>query len=547
MARNCYAAIVIVVLLSLFSAAAGSSVQALSAAPSDDPLTLTAQDSLSLEAVATVVEFFKATGDEAWPGYDLSRRPFLAYMPGRWAVLANAPDSVEGFVAYPEGWPALGAPALVHEGAFGALVGQLMFDFDIGDKRTAAIPLSLTSTGDRRGSIGNGFRFIVHEAFHQYQHDAFASIPNDMSDEEYPMLDGENTALASLEARILIEAIGAVGRGDSNEARELAEEFVAVRRARWNRSPDLLPAFERPQELIEGTAKYVEVRCIGLMGDLCRETATATPVDGRPAAIPPSACDVFGRVTLQSYLLSDFADRLEDGVIGPSDMPRNRMYPVAAATAVLLDYFGIDWKERASDPVTSPGFAEMLGEGLGVESALTDSLVARATARYDYDGMLAACVAQSEAYPRAYNAAVDSLMGLPGFHITVEAPVSGLSRSRSCSGMRWTLDSPQRSFSKSCQAYALKRLAADDLFVEIHDSGIAEEMSEDEESRRVTFLAPDVLTIQADGLPVDLETDATHRFTALELSGSNFSVRYQGEGSFSVEGTHLTARLVPGP
>jgi hypothetical protein len=546
MPRSYCTAIAVSVFLSLSPAAAGTSAAAPTSDVSNGSLALSAQDSLSLEAIATVLEFFKAEGDEVWEGYDLSRRPFLAYLPGRWAVLANAPDSVAGFTAYPEDWPAMGAPALVRTGPFGVLVGQLAFDLDLGGVTTVAVPLSLTTTGDRRGSIGNGFRFIVHEAFHQYQHDAFASIPNDMSDEEYPMLDGENTALASLEAQILIDAIKAMGRGDLDETRELAEEFVAVRRARWSRRPELLPAYERPQELIEGTAKYVEVRSIGMMGDLCREMSAEEAVAGRTAVAPPSACDVFGPVTLQSYLLSDFADRVEDGVINPSDMPRNRMYPVAAATALLLDYFGIDWKTRASDPVTSPGLAEMLGEGLGLDAALTDSLVARASARYDFDAIRAACIAQSEAYPRAYYAAVDSLMGLPGYHVTVEAPVSGLSRSRSCSGMRWTLDNPQRSFSKSCQAYALKRLAADDLFVEIHDSAIAEEMSEDEGSRRVTFLAPDVLSVRVDGVEADLGHESTQRFTTLALSGSNFSISYEGEGSLSVDGTDITARLMPG-
>jgi hypothetical protein len=285
---------------------------------------------------------------------------------------------------------------------------------------------------------------------------------------------------------------------------------------------------------MEGTAKYVEVRCAGLMGDLCRETAAGTP---------PSACDVFGPVTPEAYLLADFEDRLKDGVIEPSEMPRNRMYPVASATAVLLDYFGVDWKTRASDPATSPGLAEMLGEGLGIKVAQTESLMVRAVRQYDYDDMRSRCDLQSVEYPLAYRAAVDSMAGLPGFHIAVEAPVSGLSRSRSCSGKRWTLESPQRSFSKSCQAYALKSLSTDDLFVEIHDSGIAEETSADGRTRSVLFVAPDVLVAEIDGQPVDLGANATYQFTALTISGSSFSVRYDGEGSLSIEGTHITARL----
>ncbi len=511
------------------------------------PIILAPSDSLAIEAVSNVIDFFSLVGGAAWPGFDLARHPFIAYLPERWALLVNAPVPVEAFADYPADWPPLDAQAAIRMGPLGTLVGQLVFDLDLGSFVTLAIPLSGPASQDRRGAIGNGFTFIAHEAFHQYQHDEFLSIPDDMADEEYPMLDAGNTALASLEARLLMDALGAADRHDRDDATALAEEFVGVRRARWARDPEFLPAYERPQELIEGTAKYVEVRCVGLMGDLCRDIARG----GRPGTAPPSGCDVFGDVTLVGYLLADFEDRLEEGVIEPSDMARNRMYPVAAATAVLLDYVGADWRDRAMDAAASPGLAEMLGEELAVEPALTESLVARAARRYDYADMAARCEEQAAAYPLAYRAAVDSLMALPGLHVTVEAAVSGLSRSRSCSGQRWTLSGPQRSFSTSCAAYALKSVGNDALFVEIHDSGIAEERSADGVTRAVTFVAPDVTTALVDGEPVELSAPAgptapaTRRFTRLELAGSNFTIRYEGEGSLAVEGTRVTARLLP--
>lgn len=524
-------------------------------ASTDDPapITLTSSDSLAIEAVSNVIGLFSLVGDAAWPGFDLARHPFITYMPERWALLVNAPVPVDAFAEYPADWPPLDAQAAVRTGPLGTLVGQLVFDLDLGSFVTLAIPLSGPASQDRRGAIGNGFTFIAHEAFHQYQHDEFVSIPDDMADEEYPMLDAGNTALASLEARLLMDAVSAADRHDRDEATALAEEFVGVRRARWARDPEFLPAYERPQELIEGTAKYVEVRCVGLMGDLCRDIARG----GRPGTAPPSGYDVFGDVTLVGYLLADFEDRIEGGVIEPSDMPRNRMYPVAAATAVLLDYFVADWRGRAMDAAVSPGLAEMLGEALEVEPALTESLVVRAARRYDYADMRARCEEQAAAYPPAYQAAVDSLLALPGFHVTVEAAVSGLSRSRSCSGQRWTLSGPQRSFSTSCAAYALKSMGSDVLFVEIHDSGIAEEASADGRTRAATFLAPGVTTALVDGEPVDMgapvelgapvdtAAPAKRRFTRLELEGPNFTIRYEGEGSLAVEGTRVTVRLLP--
>lgn len=509
-----------------------------------DPATATLQmgdlssaDSLALTTVAAVVQLFRRDGDAIWRGYDLARRPLIVYFPNRWAIFLNAPHPVEGFSEYPESWPKLDAPALVRRGSLGNLVGQLVFDLVIDSVKTAAIPLSVDFGGDRRGTIGNGFSFIVHEAFHQYQHDAFRSIPNDQPEEQYPILDSENTALASLEMHLLMDAVKASALADTNKTRELAEEFVAVRFKRWNRKPSFIPGFELPQELMEGTAKYVEVRYVGLMGDLCRNT--------KASSVQPPGCDVFGSVTTEAYLLSDFEDRLNEGVIEPPDMARNHMYPTASAIGVLLDFFGINWKARASDPATSPGLAEMLGNGLRVDAKHTDILFTLAQQRYGYDAMRAACDRLARAYPLEYQAAVKSLENEPGFHISIELPILGLTRSRSCQGKRWVLEQPSRAFSKKCQAYTLKHATKDDLFVEVHDSGVAEETNLEGTTRRATFVAPNVKVAELDGRPLDLNTNGTYRFGRVALAGDNFRIRYEGEGTLAIVGQRLIARLMP--
>jgi hypothetical protein len=56
----------------------------------------------------------------------------------------NPPGEIAGYKPYPESWPRLGAPALIHFGAIPALVGQLEFDFPLGRATMVAVPLTET-------------------------------------------------------------------------------------------------------------------------------------------------------------------------------------------------------------------------------------------------------------------------------------------------------------------------------------------------------------------------------------------------------------------
>jgi len=256
---------------------------------------------------------------------------------------------------------------------------------------------------------------------------------------------------------------------------------------------------------------------------------------------------VFESVTADLYLLSDFEDRMHEGVIDPPDMARNRVYPVGAAVGMLLDFFGIDWKARASDAAHSPGLAEILAEGLRADGTRMDSLMVRAQQRYDYDAVLAACERLARTYPLEYQAAVDTLDRQPGFHITVEVQLLGLSRSRSCQGKRWVLEEPSRALSESCHVYTLRHVAKDDLVVNVHDSAIVEETDAQGTRRRVTFLAADIHVAELDGRPLDFGKRRAYSFSRLNLAGRDFSIRYEGKGTLAVDGLHLTAELVPPP
>jgi hypothetical protein len=494
--------------------------------------TLSSADTLVLEAAATVEALFHSIGDRVWPGYDLARRPVFVYLPDRWAVLLNAPRPAAGFEAYPQDWPPVGAPAQLHRGSFPGLAGQLDFDLEVDGIKTVALAPTMGLASGRRAAIGLGVPFIVHEAFHQFQHDAFTSIANDEPEENYPILDGENTALASLEMQILIDAVKAVARGDTAQVREQVVTFLAVRSARWARRPDDIPFFERPQELMEGSAQYVQVRSVGLLAGLCAKEPTTVTPSGKSAF----SCDVFKGADTEHYLISDFEDRLSDGVINTQDMARNRVYPAGAALGLLLDFFEVEWKTRVSDAAQSPGLAEQLGERFPLEPSRSESLLVRAKERYGYVRLRATAEERLRIWPIRYQTSVDSLKAVPGYHLSVQVPIQGLSRSRTCAGRRLVLENPTRSFSEICRTYTLKHRGSDDLFLEVHDSAMAEETSADGKARTVTFVGPDLRSVELDGQPAQVAEGGTREFQRLRLIGSTFQIRYDGQGTISRKG-----------
>ena len=136
----------------------------------DDNLTV-------LKICEEVIHLFKHFPDSVWPGYDLSNLPFIVYVPERFVLLFNVDQEIEGFTSYPEKWPDLGTKVLYHPGQYKNLVGQLVFNFEIGDKKMVAVGFPQKFPESFEFLEAFLFGHIVHEAFHQFQYDTFGEIP----------------------------------------------------------------------------------------------------------------------------------------------------------------------------------------------------------------------------------------------------------------------------------------------------------------------------------------------------------------------------------
>ena len=493
------------------------------------------EDSASLAAVAAVVEVFRRSGDAFWPGYDLSAQPFLVYRPEQWAVLVNPRGSAAGFAPYPAHWPRLGAPALLHAGPSEGLVGQLVFDYQVGDTTVVAVPI-LTETARQLGSPWRYlFGFVAHEAFHQFQRSAFREIDTP-AEEAYPILDARNNALAALEMHVLRDASLAVAAGDGAAARHLAGLFAAVRHERWQRASESVREYERAKEITEGTAKYVETRAVAALAALCRSRSVAAAAE----------CPWFDTLSAGRYLAADFAARFTAGALRPADVPRNRIYPVAATVGLLLDFFGVAWKAGAAGAADSFTTAGLLEASLHLSPARFGALEREAERRYGWASILAASERLAAEYTGEYERALAAFEAQPGYRVEVQLPASGTSRSRSSTGTRWAVREGRTVLGEHFVVYTLRR-PANALFLKVEERPLLDEML-DAGQRRVTFVVPDLARAEADGTPLDPGTDGERRFAALRIETPGFSLQTALAGTVTVRGRTVAIRLeAPGP
>ena len=511
---------------------------------------LTETDLAALRVYEGVLQLFSLEPAALWPGYDLARQPFIAYLPERWAILFNGPQRAEGFSPPPAGWPDLWPSMQVCLGQYRDLAGQLVLDLPLDSLRIAAVPYQGRSAAEE-------IAFLVHEAFHQYQAAAFGEIGWER-EEKYPIEDRENTALAVLEARLLIDALNAAAEVATRDA--CLRQFAAVRDHRWRRGDDYLRTYEQGQEVNEGTAKYVEVMGVERMSALryASRGQAAVASGHRDGNAPLPAAP--GVRSAREALSDAFHDLISGGSISPEDMPRNRIYLVACAQALLLDDLGAEWKpaaQHAGPDFTFAGFMrERLGSGgpgdspsvSGAENAsdaagaaLGDALPA-AMARYGYEEILAATDASIRAHREGFEQELRLFDAQPGCRVELELSGRGLTRSRSSTATKWLVDQGARELRNHFDIYSLKGA---DLELQVKDTGILEENDWASRDKRVILYASETPSISVDGRASGASTGEVSAFDSLRVEGPGIHLLCHRPGTLRMEAGRIAIDLTP--
>ncbi|MGB2696594.1 MAG: hypothetical protein WBD28_01890 [Candidatus Zixiibacteriota bacterium] len=487
---------------------------------------LTDSDYTVLKVCEGVIQLFQQFPDSVWPGYDLAQRPFIVYVPEKWALLFNYSKQTDDFTAYPKDWPDLGTDVLFHKGQYKHLAGQLAFEFPIDTIRVAAI--NFTDEDEVKF-----FGYVVHENFHQYQFRAFGEIPWER-EQKYPIQDNENTALACLEMHILMDAIKAVYADNRKQAEECVKQFVAVRDIRWKQSDPFVAKYEQGQEINEGTARYIETKSISLM--------TKLKYNSSLSSLTSPLSEDFSLISMPEYLLKDFEDRMTENSISPEAMPRYRIYPVGSAQGFLLDYFKIDWKNKAQEAGTEFTYAELLKNHLGLEENQFEELLKKTKKNYGYEEILASTDKLIQEYSEGFKGELESFETQPGNRIEIILKSSGVLRSRSSRAKKWLVDKGTKELCSHFNIYTLKD---DDLLFQVHDSGLLEENDWDKRIRKVIFFAPEISSISLDGNSIKLAKGKLHQFQNIEVQGTNFQLTYSQKGNINFTDNRIKIHLIP--
>lgn len=496
------------------------------------PQALPDSTDTSLLLVANAVLATSAQAATPWPGYDASSRPLVVYRVGRWSVLLNPPSlhPVDGWVEYPDSWPRLSRPAWFKPDGDRGLVGQLAFDYEVPGGQVVAVPLyeQLRSDYGRRDLYL--YSFIVHEAFHQFQRHHFSDVETP-SDEFYPMLDSVNNALAGLELRALNEALEALFEADSTRARESAVLALAVHDHRLEELDKAARTIERSKEVVEGTAKYVETQMVAALAHACRA----------PSPTLERSCPMVADMDAARWLADDFDRRISAGAIAPTDMARNRLYPMAAAVGFLLDAYEPGWKTAVERDGTGRGLFQHLADAIGPTAASRLVHVDRARKRYGWQSLLSASAGLVSKYLDSYNEALRRFNAEAGTRVVLRVPATNITRSRSSREDRWVVDAGRRTLGRVV-VFTLSTRSGPRFDLNVRNAFVLDE-TDDDGYRSVTFHVIGPVSITADAQPVSTETDATREFESLSFEASGAGLHSALRGTLTTRPRELRIRI----
>ncbi len=483
-------------------------------------IPLSGYEKMALDICRSVVMTFKADPTAVWPGYNLAEQTYLVYIPKKWALLFNPAGPVDGFASCPEGWPDLGTKVLYREGSYRDLIGQLVFDFEIGRVKTVAIGLPEDPKGLPTPTDVHLAGFIVHEAFHQFQAAHFGEIPW-QREERYPILDQDNTALASIEMKLLMDAIRRSEAEARPDVEDLLRMFVAVRAERWRAGEAIVAGHERGLEIREGTARYVEMKALSLIKN----------TTGLPG---------FASLSFPGQLREDFLARFSGDTVSPEDMPRNRIYPIGAALGYLCDFLGLDWKPSAQAAGPDFAFHFLISKSLNDAEVSAEKLVARAKETYSYDKILKATTKLIAEYQEGFSKEFKEFNRQPSEKLEIEFSYRGISRSRGSLAKTWLVDIGSKSLCRRYRVYTLKNA---DLLLQVLDAGVYEENDWDTKHKKVVFYVPSIDSVALDGETVGMDKDFSHPFRELEIKGPSVKLQITKPGMISRKGRVMTVKV----
>jgi hypothetical protein len=335
-----------------------------------------------------IVRLGRQYGEAIWPGYRPDTIPVAYVFPQQGTALFNWRG------ALPPGYDSIaGVPGVAW------LSKQNIAAASTGTSLSGRNVAQVTVNSLRPELV---LPVTFHEAMHAFEHSVqkpgmrFGRGENSFYVASYPIFDVRNESLWSLEGRLLSEALSAPSL---SRKRQLAREFVAVRRQRQQSLESSYAEFEQASELNEGPAEYALVRALQLL-----------VADAQADSAPRAAA----RLMLEKRI-SDLATLTQN----VTQSFRLRFYQTGPAQALLLDAIaGPVWKAKLMSE--SQSLQDALAEAVGLDdarrAAFRAAVAATDTARAtrEASNRVASLVALRKRQ-------VDSVLSAPGLLVELSA------------------------------------------------------------------------------------------------------------------------------
>ncbi|MEK7287307.1 MAG: hypothetical protein AAB091_01935 [Elusimicrobiota bacterium] len=435
----------------------------------------------SFQSLVSKLATSAAKIEALWPGYKVFDKPILLNTPGETAILIAMADPPDGYLRY----PAPSAPRVPVYILNGGISNAPYMDFDYQINGQSAFLYRVESGA----GADETFATVVHERFHGFQ-DSWKSSSG--GNQNYPVLDEVNLALAALEQRTLADALGATAWP---QRLEKTKNFIAIRQARYQRLSQEAQNAEAWQERNEGTARFVELEAL--------ETAFYQ----NP------------RTKLSMELQKELHFNM---------MKKWRYYITGAAQCYLLDgLVAGQWRKKiqqGQNPWQALSVAWPLSE---IESQNRLNL---AKSQYQYDILLAEAQQKIQTYTTSRDEAMNEFKNAPGRRLRLmPKKVSGFNISKSelyddlpegwlIKGGDFEIGGPGYALSASGRIILLRNM-----------------------SNPETNLVGDG-TIFLDGKPLVL-TDGSWAFQNLKIEENGFKLDADIPGSLAVEGNEVSVRF----
>lgn len=469
------------------------------------------EDRRVIQIIDLAVSLGQQYHDSIWPGYNLNEIPLILYRTDIYALLVNAPETVEGFLPYPSNWPVLPTAVQYYPGQYQDLVGQLSFDYAINDFKATAVAYD-------KQSLLYFVKFLIHENFHQFQRDNFGEIPW-AREELYPIEDAANLALASVEVQLLRDIIHRTQISSPEDIRPLVAEFVALRNYHWQTAPAYVARYEQGQEINEGTAKYVEMKGVSFLSRLKNADNFELPEDSLDFA---------------QALIDNFDYILAGGVVEIEHLSRNRIYPVGASEGYLADMFNADWKSRAQKAGEEFRFDKILADAINYDSTKSESYLAKTLSNYNYHLLLSRASKKIEVYKNSFDSVQAEFEGQPGRKIIFKLSGRNLSRSRESIAKKWIIDNGAKELRDHYKIYFLKRTDNVKLSFQLKESGLLEMTNWKNRDKSLQFFCQNLESLELDGSRCEPENNLEQQFSTLKITGNNFELETAKPGLLTI-------------